>query len=560
MSSDGLHLFFDAIRSKEHENVATGTDLLQVVEFVKLAVKQDKTEDETRRYNELATSLGDSRVPEKNSFEFVVPEHSLDSWLQYLQTEKGVTSPLRGVHYRDTYNSYSGNSAENSYEVDVEEAGIAYRDSEVARQVGVQFSAAQLENLLVTGRRIAREANRLARTRTKNWFILQRVLHNDTRIEDSLLRYLDEDRKKPEWSRVISNLKQYGESAGYTLDHYKQALDRWISFFLSSLQNVTGSMGANEIAKLLIDMHSPKSRFDILQKEMLELVRHPGEELNAKIALLRALAQGMYSDFPESERIANVDRVLLNGIFMFTHGSTRKNAELAIEFQKRQGRKIDFDSILQGAIASERVYGAPTKCLPYNAPLKPATMVYNTNVDSCIEKKMQHLAIDDVEPMLEKAVESFFLKAKIKKDERKRDKKSSKSSKQKVDLSSSESSSESSSDDSYYSRDKKRYEQRSSHYHRKNRRDNKKRYSTRDSSAKRKWNEEDIELGINCSKNYNPQFEMRCLKCMTENEHHEFNCKTFYRRSRFVCKNCGRGFHFCEECDEEEGNFKYKKN
>ena len=42
----------------------------------------------------------------------------------------------------------------------------------------------------------------------------------------------------------------------------------------------------------------------------------------------------MYQDFTESERIANVDRILLNGILQFTHGSTRKNAELAIEFEK----------------------------------------------------------------------------------------------------------------------------------------------------------------------------------------------------------------------------------
>ena len=555
MSSEGLSLFLDAIRSKER---TAGPDMLLLLEYVQLTAIPNRNDAQNQRFAELTAELtpAEQKLPDAPP-DFIIPEHSLDDWIRVL-TEGNVRA-IRGIHFKENNGCVYKNTAANSYEVNVEDAGYAARDTAVQAAQAAPTEAA-LQIIINDAMLAARTANRLAQTRVRNWVLLKRELHNDTRIEDSLLRYLDEDRKKPEWSRVISNLKQYGESAGYTLDHYKQALDRWISFFLSSLQNVTGSMGANEIAKLLIDMHSPKSRFDILQKEMLELVRHPGEELNAKIALLRALAQGMYSDFPESERIANVDRVLLNGIFMFTHGSTRKNAELAIEFQKRQGRKIDFDSILQGAIASERVYGAPTKCLPYNAPLKPATMVYNTNVDSCIEKKMQHLAIDDVEPMLEKAVESFFLKAKIKKDERKRDKKSSKSSKQKVDLSSSESSSESSSDDSYYSRDKKRYEQRSSHYHRKNRRDNKKRYSTRDSSAKRKWNEEDIELGINCSKNYNPQFEMRCLKCMTENEHHEFNCKTFYRRSRFVCKNCGRGFHFCEECDEEEGNFKYKKN
>ena len=85
----------------------------------------------------------------------------------------------------------------------------------------------------------------------------------------------------------------------------------------------------------------------------------------------------MYQDFTESERIANMDRILLYGILQFTHGATRKNAELAIEFEKRQGKHIDYKSILLGALNSERVYGAPNMRLPYNTPLNPATMIYN---------------------------------------------------------------------------------------------------------------------------------------------------------------------------------------
>ena len=89
----------------------------------------------------------------------------------------------------------------------------------------------------------------------------------------------------------------------------------------------------------------------------------------------------MYKDFAESERIANVERILMNGLLQFTHGTTRKNAELAIEFEKRQGKHLDFESILQGSLNSERVYGTPTMPLPYNTPLNPATMVYNVRTE-----------------------------------------------------------------------------------------------------------------------------------------------------------------------------------
>ena len=110
-----------------------------------------------------------------------------------------------------------------------------------------------------------------------------------------------------------------------------------------------------EIAQLLVCMHKPKSRFDVVQKEMLSLVRYPGEELESKIALLRSLANAMYKDHPKAARSSMVDRILLNGIIQFTYGTTRKNAQLFIQFERRLGKQIVLDNVLKGAINSERV-------------------------------------------------------------------------------------------------------------------------------------------------------------------------------------------------------------
>jgi hypothetical protein len=38
---------------------------------------------------------------------------------------------------------------------------------------------------------------------------------------------------------------------------------------------------------------------------------------------------------------------------------------------------------------------------------------------------------------------------------------------------------------------------------------------------------------------------------LTENQHHEFDCQKFDRRSRFNCRNCNQGFHWPEECDQD---------
>ena len=232
--------------------------------------------------------------------------------------------------------------------------------------------------MLNEGLRRARTANLAARNHAKVWQVFKKDSPNDSRLEDSLLRYLDTDRKKPEWHAVILNFKKFGEEHGYDVRHYKQALDRWISFFIPSIQSITESMDPIEISQLLVSMYKPKSKFDVVQKEMLGLIRYPGEELESKIALLRSLANAMYKDHSESERLANIERILLNRIIQFTHGMTRKNAELFIEFSRRQGKRIIFENVLKGEINSERVYGSPTMPLQYSSSLNPATMVYNT--------------------------------------------------------------------------------------------------------------------------------------------------------------------------------------
>jgi hypothetical protein len=71
------------------------------------------------------------------------------------------------------------------------------------------------------------------------------------------------------------------------------------------------------------------------------------------------------------------------------------------------------------------------------------------------------------------------------------------------------------------------------------------------------WSDTDFAeaRGIKCSRDYDPRREKKCLKCLTEGTHHEFECKKYLRRS----KNCNKGFHWAEECDEPR-RYKDSKN
>jgi hypothetical protein len=62
------------------------------------------------------------------------------------------------------------------------------------------------------------------------------------------------------------------------------------------------------------------------------------------------------------------------------------------------------------------------------------------------------------------------------------------------------------------------------------------------------WSDTDLAeaRGIKCSRDYDPRREKKCLKCLTEGTHHEFECKKYLRRSNYNCKNCSKGFHWAE--------------
>ena len=56
------------------------------------------------------------------------------------------------------------------------------------------------------------------------------------------------------------------------------------------------------------------------------------------------------------------------------------------------------------------------------------------------------------------------------------------------------------------------------------------------------------EYGVNCSVDYNPKLGKICMKCLSENNHYEYECKKYYRRSLYLCSSCKMGWHFSREC------------
>ena len=162
MAADGLHLFMDAIRSKESkkaEKVNPTIDNLKLLELIQLAVNPNRTEVEEARYTEIRTSLAPPDEDEDRlARHFSVPEYSLESWIHKL-IDVDKVRPIRGVHFREYNSCLFGNTRVASYEVDVEEFAVAHRDRAIAAARN-PIPEDQQEKLLVDGARLAREQNK----------------------------------------------------------------------------------------------------------------------------------------------------------------------------------------------------------------------------------------------------------------------------------------------------------------------------------------------------------------------------------------------------------------
>ena len=190
-----------------------------------------------------------------SDFTLNIPEHSLEEWIAKLRAEN--VKPLVNMHFKEVKDCLYKNTNAALYTEDEHEAGLAAK--------GVYFSGIganednweqDKENKAnERGSKNARDRNATARRQHQNWVLLKRAGLNDSRMEDTAIRYMDfqkqaEDRM-PDWHAITRNLLA-GESVGYNERHYKHALDRLVSFFQPQLRPVTERMTAIELARFLV--------------------------------------------------------------------------------------------------------------------------------------------------------------------------------------------------------------------------------------------------------------------------------------------------------------------
>jgi len=323
------------------------------------------------------------------NFEFRVPENTLEE----IFTRPNYTRPKIMVHYRieNGKNYFNNNPACLAYDDPDRVAHLARAEA--------ALNAANDNNALQTAYNNAKiaqiNANRAAEAAAPIWVLCQRSESNDTRAEDMIIRYIDDAHKTIDWHSTIQSLHTLGQSLGYTLEHYNNAMNRFVSFFKPSLSSLIAGMNANETARFLQSLNTPIPDKQKHFKAIKAMVRPVGTELRAIMSELYIRAGGYYADEPQEQRPTLINNLMVQGLQNFTAGKTNAMLKATMQQQLLENQPLNWRRMLETAILSEESSNLPTATLHFMQPNQPAVFnalpLYNTMINQ-VDRLIQPIA------------------------------------------------------------------------------------------------------------------------------------------------------------------------
>ena len=313
---------------------------------------------------------------------FVVPAQTLNDWCTELRGREPPIDPVPGIHWKEDHGCHYKNTEPLSYLENEHEAGNREKD-EAIRLAGPNNPPGRddLQFAYERGAYQARVRNRAARAHQPTWALLARQVDVDTRSEDVLIRYLPgRELKEPDWYYTVRELRRHGEAHGYTLAHFKSALDRMVSHFDAKMRIVTEHMDANQMATYLSNLTLPESEYEVVESQIKSLTRQPGEKIKAVMSKLKALAEILHRNVePPQERQTVIDKLMVTGLIGFTTGETRANLIATIDQCKRNRLPMTWERLADGVASAESLHGQPTVPLSLSEG-NQSVLTYNVGI------------------------------------------------------------------------------------------------------------------------------------------------------------------------------------
>ena len=357
-------------------NVQTAKKLQNVVEALRcIPIPDDESKERLEKAIQKIEAPQEHILPEAiqriQEFTFTEPELSYHD----ISVRPKYKPMKHGIHYQNDDNTLYYNSIieETDWEDEVV-AAIRARDLAAAQHHTAEQCQQAYEAELVKQQRI----NAAAYATPPNWILIKRKTLNDTRMEDSLLQYADKEHTQIDWYSTLNTLRETGEKIGYTRDHYKRVLHRFISWFKPEMNQIGQLMNIDQLARLLMTSTIPANKTEIIMEEIKKLTRKPGESLRIPMANLLSLLNTYYETKLGAEH-PQVSRLLFHGLLKLTSGETKEQLKKLIKYSQLHKIKLDYHDTLETCILSEKTNGEPAEDLKFGQS-KETVMVFQSTI------------------------------------------------------------------------------------------------------------------------------------------------------------------------------------
>ncbi len=357
-------------------NVQNAKKLQNVVEALRcIPIPDNESKERLEKAIQKIEAPQEHNIPEAiqriQEFTFTEPELSYHD----ISVRPKYRRMSQGIHYQNDDNTLYYNSIieETDWEDEVV-AAIRARDLAAAQHHTAEQCQQAYEAELVKQQRI----NAAAYATPPNWILIKRKTLNDTRMEDSLLQYADKEHTQIDWYSTLNTLRETGEKIGYTRDHYKRVLHRFISWFNPEMNQIGQLMNIDQLARLLMTSTIPANKTEMIMEEIKKLTRKPGESLRIPMANLLSLLNTYYETKLGAEH-PQVSGLLFHGLLKLTSGETKEQLKELIKYSQLHKIKLDYHDTLETCILSEKTNGEPAEDLKFDQS-KEAVMVFQSTI------------------------------------------------------------------------------------------------------------------------------------------------------------------------------------
>jgi hypothetical protein len=357
-------------------NVQNAKKLQNVVEALRcIPIPDNESKERLEKAIQKIEAPQEHNLPEAiqriQEFTFTEPELSYHD----ISVRPKYKPMKHGIHYQNDDNTLYYNSIieETDWEEEVV-AAIRARDLAAAQHHTAEQCQQAYEAELVKQQRI----NAAAYATPPNWILIKRKTLNDTRMEDSLLQYADKEHTQIDWYSTLNTLRETGEKIGYTRDHYKRVLHRFISWFNPEMNQIGQLMNIDQLARLLMTSTIPANKTEIIMEEIKKLTRKPGESLRIPMTNLLSLLNTYYETNLGAEH-PQVSRLLFYGLLELTSGETKEQLKELIKYSQLHKIKLDYHDTLETCILSEKTNGEPAEDLKFDQS-KETVMVFQSTI------------------------------------------------------------------------------------------------------------------------------------------------------------------------------------